>query len=164
VNVFLVRHAHAVDEAPGLPDAARHLTPTGRDAARALGVLLRANGCRPDAVWSSPLVRAVQTAELLLAGLQEERAVEAVPDLASGNVRALAERVRAWTGGASIALVGHEPSVSGLGALLTARGDFPALHKAEAARLDDPARGGAGSGALVLRWTLSWDGDGPRNV
>ena len=60
VRLFLVRHAEA---APGEPDELRPLTAAGRDAARALGERLAAE--QPDAVVSSPLLRARETADLI---------------------------------------------------------------------------------------------------
>jgi phosphohistidine phosphatase len=59
VRVYLVRHAEA---APGEPDELRTLTPEGRRAARDLGERLVAEGVRPDAVITSPLLRARETA------------------------------------------------------------------------------------------------------
>jgi len=59
VRVYLVRHAEA---APGEPDDLRALTPEGRRAARDVGERLAAEGVRPDAVISSPLLRARETA------------------------------------------------------------------------------------------------------
>ena len=44
------------------PDELRTLTPAGHEQARALGVQLRADGVQPDAVLSSPLLRARETA------------------------------------------------------------------------------------------------------
>jgi phosphohistidine phosphatase SixA len=82
VQVFLVRHAEAVPETLQLRDPHRHLTAHGRAQARALGDRLRWHDCAPTKIWSSPLVRAVQTAELVAIGLGIEAAVEVVPDLA----------------------------------------------------------------------------------
>jgi phosphohistidine phosphatase len=59
VRVYLVRHAEA---APGEPDELRSLTAEGRRAARDLGERLVAEGARPDALISSPLLRARETA------------------------------------------------------------------------------------------------------
>jgi phosphohistidine phosphatase len=66
VRVYLVRHAEA---APGSRDELRPLTPGGRAAARELGTRLAADRVRPDAVLSSPLLRARQTAAELARAL-----------------------------------------------------------------------------------------------
>ena len=51
VQLVIVRHAEA---AAGEPDELRPLTSEGRQAARALGEQLAADGVRPDAILSSP--------------------------------------------------------------------------------------------------------------
>lgn len=162
--VFLVRHAHAIDEAPGTPDQGRHLTSAGRVAARALSERLRWHDCVPTAVWTSPLTRAVQTAELVVAGLHWDGPVESVAELApGGDLRAAHARIRGSAPDSVLLLVGHEPGISGLGTLLTARADFPSLRKAEAARLDDVGvQRGEGPGPLTLRWMFAWDAEAPR--
>jgi hypothetical protein len=48
-------------------------------------------------------------------------------------------------------LVGHEPSLSGVGALLVGAPDFEGLAKAEAARIVDG----------TLRWRFAWDAEAP---
>jgi phosphohistidine phosphatase len=153
VDVYLIRHAEAVPETLDLPDPARHLSPTGRDQARALGERLRWHDCLPTLVWTSPLVRAVQTAELVIAGLAHGGPIDAHPGLAlDGDVRAVAAALAALPDDASILLFGHEPSLSGLGGLLIKQVEFPALHKAEAVKLS--------SGAV--RWRFAHDDDAPR--
>jgi phosphohistidine phosphatase len=163
VIVFLVRHAHSVDEAPGLSDAARHLRDEGRAAARQLGERLSWYDCTPTVVWTSPATRAVQTTELLLAGLGWTGPVESVPALApGGDVRAVREHLRPLAPDAVVLVVGHEPGISGLGSLLTARADFPALKKAQVARLDDVAAQRAEPpGPLHLRWLFGYGDDAP---
>ena len=71
VRLYLVRHAKA---APGDPDELRPLTPEGREEARRLAERLAAE--RPDAVVTSPLLRARETAEVLARAC----GLEAVPD------------------------------------------------------------------------------------
>ncbi len=161
--VFLIRHAHAIDEAPGRSDLGRHLTGVGRGAARALGERLRWHDCVPTAVWTSPLSRAVQTAELLVAGLRWDGPVEAFDELApGGDLRALHARIGGGAPDAAVMIVGHEPGLSGLGTLLTMRADFPAMRKAEAARLDDIATPpGAARVPMILRWSFAWDAEAP---
>src|SRR5437773_5869517 len=74
VQLYLVRHAEAAD---GEPDELRPLTADGRRAARELGERLAADGVRPDAVLTSPLLRARETgAELARAAGVEAEADE----------------------------------------------------------------------------------------
>ena len=82
VEVFLIRHAEAVQETLARSDPHRHLTANGRRQARALGDRLRWHDCAPTHIWSSPRVRAIQTAELVASGLGCELTVEAMPALA----------------------------------------------------------------------------------
>jgi phosphohistidine phosphatase len=151
VQVFLVRHAEAVEETLSLRDPYRHLTSQGRQQARALGDRLRWHDCIPTRIWSSPLVRAVQTAELVATGLNCEADVEIVVDLApDGNAREVQAALRALPAGAAVMLVGHEPSMSAIGSLVVAA-SFDALDKAQAARVVDG----------VLRWRFAWDAEAP---
>jgi phosphohistidine phosphatase len=110
MRLVLVRHA---DAAPGSPDELRTLTAEGREQARALGERLRRNGVEADAVLSSPLLRARETAAAL--GLGEP---EATDRLAPG---ATAEAVRkAITGrGETVVVVGHQPDCGRIAASLT---------------------------------------------
>jgi phosphohistidine phosphatase len=152
--VFLVRHAEAVDETLVLRDPYRHLTAHGREQARSLGDRLRWHDCVPTRIWSSPLVRAVQTAELVLSNLTCEAPVEVVCDLApDGNLRDLVKSVRELPDDAAVMLVGHEPALSAIGALFVG-GGFEALDKAQAARIVDG----------VLRWRFAWDADAPTAI
>jgi phosphohistidine phosphatase len=165
VIVFLVRHAHAVDEAPGVPDAARHLSAEGRRAARQLGDRLKWYDCAPSAVWTSPATRAVQTCELVIAGLGWEGPVEAVPELApgsDGDARAVQHRLLGLAPDAVVVAVGHEPGISGLGQLLSGDPRFPALKKAQIARLDDvAAQRGEPRAHMTLRWLFGYADDAP---
>jgi len=85
VDVFLIRHAEAIDETLELRDPMRHLTAAGRTQATSLGDRLRWHDCTPTHIWTSPLVRAVQTAELVATGLASTIAVEVIPALAPGE-------------------------------------------------------------------------------
>jgi phosphohistidine phosphatase len=109
MKVVLVRHAEA---APGDPDELRALTPAGHEQARRLGEQLRAEGIRPDAVLTSPLLRARETGADL--GFGEP---EPVDELSPG---ATAEDVRAATAGLgeTVVVVGHQPDCSRITAAL----------------------------------------------
>ncbi len=155
MQVFLVRHAEASPETIAIRDPHRPLTAHGRTQARALGDRLRWHDCVPTLVWASPLVRAVQTAELVVAGIQHEVTVDISPMLApDGSVRELTIALKALPPSAVVLLVGHEPSLSAIGAVLVGATDFEALDKACAARIDD----------ATVRWRFAWDADAPVSV
>lgn len=150
-----MRHAEAVDETLALRDPHRHLSAHGRDQARSLGDRLRWHDCHPTEVWTSPLVRAVQTAELVAAGLACGSTVICRPALApEGTLREVVAALQALPPGAEIMLVGHEPALSAIGALLLGVEAFEALAKAQAARIVDGA----------LRWRFAWDDDAPHVI
>ena len=107
--IFLVRHGVAEDDHP-LGDQGRGLTATGRRDFRTLAAEIGPElGLR--GIVSSPLVRAVQTAEILAeaCGIEDVRidgALIADHATASG-ITALAMRL-----GPGWALVGHNPSLA----------------------------------------------------
>lgn len=133
MQVILIRHAEAAAETLTQRDPHRHLTPDGRAQARALGRKLAQEGWPVDRIWSSPLVRAVQTAELVAAELSGDRTVEILVALApDGDAREVEAAVKACAG--AVVLVGHEPALSAVGDLLI-RGELPPLDKAQAVRI-----------------------------
>lgn len=69
--LYLMRHGIAIDrEDPKCPpDPERFLTKKGMEKTRAVAQGLRALGIQPEAMLSSPFVRAVQTAEITAAAL-----------------------------------------------------------------------------------------------
>lgn len=100
MRLLIVRHAEA---APGDPDELRPLTPAGREQAQRLGETLRADGLAADAVLSSPLLRARETAQAL--GLGEPEVDERLaPGASSSDIRDAA-RGR----GETVIVVGHQP-------------------------------------------------------
>jgi phosphohistidine phosphatase SixA len=113
VRLFVVRHAEA---APGDPDELRPLTDAGRTVARALGDRLAGLGV--DAILTSPLLRARETADAIARGV----GLEAEPDerLAPG---ATADSVRAAVTerGETVVAVGHQPDCSEIVLALTGR-------------------------------------------
>jgi phosphohistidine phosphatase len=126
MRLVLVRHAEA---APGDPDELRALTPEGQEQAQRLGDRLRSEGVEPDAVLSSPLLRARQTAEAV--GFGEPEALDL---LAPG---ATVEDVRAAIAGRgdTVVVVGHQPDCSRVTAALRG-GDEPAFPPAGAQIID----------------------------
>ena len=87
-EVLLVRHGDCYDglDDEGVDDGNPALSPTGREQARRLAARLR--DLEIDAVYSSPLRRARETAELLGRPLTlDERLVEVAADTSDGFVR-----------------------------------------------------------------------------
>lgn len=136
MRVYLIRHADAIPDSDEINDDTRWLSTAGRHVASRVGASLASAGVTFDAVLTSPLVRAVQTAELIAAATAyagEIVAADALRPSALG--RAFLEELDAV--GTSIALIGHEPSISALGSLLCARQAFPAFRKGEVMLVDD---------------------------
>ena len=127
MNLILVRHAIAIarEAAPDIPDEERALTPEGiRKMKRAVDGVRRMK-TPIEQIWTSPLKRAVQTAELLRAGLHMPASlVHEVAELRpSGDIFALFDRIQKVPELSSLALVGHEPYLSNLmSRLLSANG------------------------------------------
>jgi phosphohistidine phosphatase len=136
MRIYLVRHGDAVPEDEAGSDRDRWLSPRGREAARILGRLLREAKVSPDAVLCSPLPRAAQTAELVAAALDYLGPIESWRCLEpAAQPRVAAERLA--TVGDSIIVVGHEPSISSLGAYLLGRPSFPPFRTAQCCAIED---------------------------
>ncbi len=154
MRVTLIRHAEAGDDAPR--DEARALTARGREDARRLGRALARRGIEFSLMVTSPLVRAVQTAEIVASEIAYRGRI-AVTDLlvpegtASRVVGFLRSMGRESEGTPSIALVAHEPILSSLAAALTGKARHPPLRKTEALRI---RLGGGPDGKGTLRWRV----------
>lgn len=64
MKIYILRHGIADDQQPGQSDSDRSLTPEGRKKLRSVLRASRAAGVAPSLILTSPLRRAVQTAEL----------------------------------------------------------------------------------------------------
>ena len=73
MRVTLIRHGEAGDDAPD--DESRALTVRGRSDTRRVGRVLARRGIRFSLIVSSPLVRAVQTAEIVAAALDYRKRI-----------------------------------------------------------------------------------------
>ncbi|MGK0674283.1 MAG: phosphohistidine phosphatase SixA [Halothiobacillaceae bacterium] len=122
MQLILIRHAPAIDPMEwalsGRPDGDRPLTKEGSTKMRRVARGLRRVLESPERLFSSPLLRARQTAELLLEcypDLHIEITTELKPDT---DPAATLAWLRSLDACQRIALVGHEPHLSGLLALL----------------------------------------------
>jgi phosphohistidine phosphatase len=122
--IHLVRHAEAVERSPELPEEHRFLTPRGRKRFRKIAGSLKKSGVDPDIILTSPLIRAVQTAEILAQALKFKGDLVVTPLLAHGfQAGELDKLMRSFPGAEEIVLVGHEPELGEVaGTLLAATG------------------------------------------
>ena len=143
VFLILIRHGEA-GKAP--TDAARELTDAGRATVRKLGGNLILLEYLPDMIRCSPLLRALQTAEILQGALGGDVAMDATDDLAPGCTdRTFDDILLGETPGSTVFWVGHMPDLGRFAArLLGATAEIP-LRPGEALGLDvdlskDPPR------------------------
>jgi phosphohistidine phosphatase len=120
--IDLVRHGEALPSAAG-GDAARPLSAAGRAAIERLRERLAADGWSPDRILASPLLRARQTAELLVAAARPAPAIEISAALEPDQDPAAVLDVIAplGTDDGHIVLVTHQPLVGRLAIELTGR-------------------------------------------
>jgi 8-oxo-dGTP diphosphatase len=151
VILYFLRHGDA-GEPRAHDDDGRELSPEGEAQLRAAAPLWRSLGVRPDAVISSPLPRALRTAELLVVGvdldgmpLVDERLRPGArwPDLAGA--------VAAHPDAHSVAIVGHDPDLAEAVALATG-GSSIRLRKGALAAVE--FRGDPEPGDGTLAWLL----------
>jgi len=160
MHLLLIRHAEAVplgEEGIAI-DEARPLTAAGREQARLLSLTLQRHTPSLALILSSPLVRARQTAEALLAAWPNQPPqLEETPLLApGGRRRKIAKHLRSYPQ-ETLALVGHNPDLSELvGWFIGDKNIGVELEKGGVACLqfdDHPAKG---AGLLVWLITPAW--------
>jgi phosphohistidine phosphatase len=150
MRLVIVRHAIAVPRGtPDIPDEKRPLTKEGRARFRKAARGIARQFDRPDALLTSPWLRAAQTAATLAKAWGRVRPKEAKA-LAGGTFEEQAAVLDRFPREATVAIVGHEPYLSSLlarlvGARLSER---LALKKGGVAVVELPGTL-AGGGSLV---------------
>lgn len=127
MKLYVMRHGPAEDDSPTGRDADRALTTAGRERVASVSKALIEAGETPFSILSSPLVRAVETAEIVAEvthlarrAREDEKTklggatggVEIRRELGMGTEKLalLAELVRA--GRKRVMIIGHEPDLS----------------------------------------------------
>jgi phosphohistidine phosphatase SixA len=153
-ELHLLRHAHAGDPATwDGPDDRRPLSDKGEKQADRLGRFLAGIGFQPDAIISSPKVRAAQTAEIV--GLRLGVPVGTDPRLGGElGIGALEGVLRDAGDPDRPVIVGHDPDFTELVAILCGAARVP-MKKGAFARIDAarPLEPGGG----ILRWLVPPD-------
>jgi len=154
LELLLFRHADAGDSSAWTgPDDARPLSPKGHRHAARVANWLATIDHRPDAILSSPKVRATQTATAVADAF--EMPVLTDPRLCGPlGIRVLEEILSDAGGPTRPMLVGHDPDFSELAALLTGAMSLE-MRKGALARIDlvPPLAPSGGN----LRWLVPPD-------
>jgi len=151
VKLYLVRHAEAIERSMTAPDASRSLTTKGRLSFRKIARRARQAGAAPDVIFTSPLLRSVQTAEILAERLKHQGVVVVSKELSPGfDLRALRALLVDAGNPAEAAFVGHEPDLGDIAAaLMSVAGGFP-LRKGAVVALE--ADGSVLKGTATFLW------------
>lgn len=125
MKLYILRHGDAVAHGdPRYEEAARPLTPKGIQRTRSLAHALRQMEISFDAVLSSPLTRARETADIVARGLRLVSKLSLTDHLTpAGGMEKLVHQINMIRPvPKSVLLVGHEPYLSGFISLLAVGG------------------------------------------
>jgi phosphohistidine phosphatase len=155
MEVYLLRHGIAESGGAGRPDAKRKLTDAGKEKLRQVLARARAAKVSPSLILTSPLVRAVETAQI---AAEELGYKDAIPQtdalLPSSTPQAVWRELRSHGGQTGILLAGHEPLLSELASfLLGASRVVVEMKKGALLRIDIGDSAGAPRG--VVRWLMT---------
>ena len=125
MKLYLLRHGDAVEAGdPKFKEAERPLTPKGIQRTKQLAHALQQMEISFEAMLSSPLVRARETAEIVVRGLESSGKLELTDSLtpfgSMENLVSLLKTLRPVP--ENVLLVGHEPYLSGFISLLCTGG------------------------------------------
>jgi phosphohistidine phosphatase len=116
MELYILRHGKAERNIPdGGSDADRQLTGRGKKDIRKMVGWLRSKGILFDVIATSPLVRAVETAEIIATDLQHPKSPGIWKSLEpGGDLDRLNEDILASSSEGPVLIVGHEPMLSTL--------------------------------------------------
>lgn len=155
MQIYLLRHGIAEDPKPRQSDADRSLTEEGREKLRRILKRARAADVVPSLIVSSPLKRAVQTAEEAAAALgYQDKILTARALVPEASPRDVWDEIRVHRQEPAILLSSHEPLMSATMAYLLRS---PALtvdfKKGAIVRIDCEGFGPEPAGCL--KWMLT---------
>ncbi len=122
MELLLIRHADAGEHDPELypNDDLRPISRKGRERQAAATLAMKARGIAIDHLLTSPLVRAVQTAEIVRKVYALGPEPRITDTLGHGcNAERVVKLLKQFAPDAHVAMVGHEPSFSQVASELT---------------------------------------------
>ena len=155
MELYLLRHGIAEDRSQSGRDADRRLTEEGRDKLRRILERAHSAGVRPSLILSSPLRRALETAEIAAHALGYDGKIVRTPALApDSSPQQVWEAIREHQGEAAVVLAGHEPLFSATVAyLLGSTQEMVHFRKGAIVRIDADAFKATPRG--ILEWMLT---------
>ena len=151
MELYFLRHAEAEAKAPGMEDVDRALTEEGRKVIGRVIEGLKRDGVRFDIIFTSPLFRARQTAEILANTLSPAGGTVVTNALLVGSPPSeLVAELKGRQVLRIILIVGHEPHLGMCIAWLTGKGEEETkLKKGACARVEVTS---PGEGRGELSW------------
>ena len=157
MHLFIIRHGKAHRDSATGADFDRELKPRGAEQAHWLGATLARRDDAPVLIVTSPVVRALQTATLMNESLGVEMLIDERLDTETSIARVLT-LIAGHAAAGSLAIVGHNPTLSVLGgSLIGGPGAAAALRTGACLRVRIDAHAPIGSG--LLPELLRRDGD-----
>lgn len=117
-ELILLRHAEAVPLEKTGDDQQRPLSTRGEQEAQAAGLWLAAHGARPDRVLCSPTRRTDETARLALAAIDAAPVPQLAAEIYDASPGELLALLDQHGDAGTVLLVGHNPGIERLVALL----------------------------------------------
>ena len=112
MKLYFLRHAEAVEKIPGIEDKDRPLTSFGAAMMSNLAKSLKKEMAALDTVLTSPLLRAVQTANIMANIFGCKESVSTSENLLVGTSPAeLLGELKSYKSSKSMLLVGHQPHI-----------------------------------------------------
>jgi phosphohistidine phosphatase len=149
MNLYLIRHADAEPISPTKSDHKRELTPKGKESIRKAAEGWKKTIKSLDIIASSPLIRAVQTAEIVASVFNYKAKIITDKKITSGcKLEDLIDFIRSFDEG-NVAVVGHEPDISRhLSALVSSSGMYTEFKKSSIAKIKFEGKVRASGGTL----------------
>jgi len=149
MNLYLIRHGDAEPISPAKSDNKRELTSKGKESIRKAAEGWKKIIKSIDVIASSPLLRAVQTAEIVAAVLNYKEKIITDKRINSGcKLEDLIDFVRSFDED-DIAIIGHEPDMSRhLSALVSSSGMYAEFKKGSIAKIKFEGKVKASRGTL----------------
>ncbi|MGH8157695.1 MAG: SixA phosphatase family protein [Rhodanobacter sp.] len=117
-ELILLRHAEAVPIETAGDDQQRPLSERGKQEAQAAGRWLAAHGVRPKRVLCSPATRTEETARLALAAMTDAPSPQLATEIYDASPGELLALLDQHGDSGTVMLVGHNPGIERLVALL----------------------------------------------